>query len=120
MIKFGGNAVIDWMWEICKIAWKVKKIPVDWELNILTPIHKKGSTTQCKNYRPICLSSVALKVYTRILEIRLRNEVEDKLEEEQCGFRKHRQTQDHIFTVRQVMDKYINRNGTVYLAFLDL
>ena len=60
-------------------------------------VHKKGSNKECDNYRAICLSSVVYKMYTNILERRLRKIIEGKLEEEQAGFRPGRQTQDHIF-----------------------
>ena len=39
----------------------------------------------------------------RILEGRIRKEVEHTLEEIQCGFRKGRGTQDQIFILRQVI-----------------
>ncbi|MGR0260158.1 reverse transcriptase domain-containing protein [Klebsiella pneumoniae] len=50
-------------------------------------MHKKGSTTECGNYRPISLLSVVYKIYTSILEKRLRRMVEEQLEPEQAGFR---------------------------------
>lgn len=64
----------------------MKKIPVDWELNVIIPNYKKGNTTKCGNCRLICLSSVALKIYFTVLETRLRNEIEEELEEEQSSF----------------------------------
>jgi frataxin-like iron-binding protein CyaY len=36
------------------------------------------------------------------LELKLRKEIEDELEEEEAAFRKDRQTQDHIFTLRKI------------------
>ncbi|XP_022203759.2 uncharacterized protein LOC111060407 [Nilaparvata lugens] len=81
---------------------------------------QKGNTTDCENYRAVCLSSVVCKVYTRILEKRLRSVVEEQLEEEQCAFRPGRQTQDHIFSIRSICSKSIEKGKQVYLAFLDL
>jgi retron-type reverse transcriptase len=59
------------------------------------------------------------KVYTRILDKRLRSIIESELEEKQAAFRPGRQTQDHIFTLRSVMGK-IEKNKKIYLAFLDI
>jgi hypothetical protein len=111
--------VIEWLWKIIQKAWTSNRIPKDWEQNIII-IHKKGNMTKCENYRAICLSSVALKVYTKIMEWKLRKEIEDELEEEQAACRKDRQTQDHIFTLRQAMEKLLSRNKEAYIAFLDL
>jgi hypothetical protein len=52
---------------------------------------------ECKNYSGISLLSVPGKIYSRILEIRLRQEMENKLEETQNGFRPGRSVQDYIF-----------------------
>ena len=46
--------------------------------------------------------------------------MEGKLEEEQAGFRPGRQTQDHIFILRTMMGKMLDKNKRIYLAFLDL
>ena len=92
----------------------------EWKKNIIIPIHKKGSKTECDNYRAICLSSTVLKVYTRVLECRLREIVEPELEEEQCAFRPGRQTHDHIYSIRTIIEKTTQRGKDLFLAFLDL
>jgi len=70
----------------------------DWKKGIIVPIHKKGSTMDCSNYRGISLLSIPGKVYARILESKLRKEVDNQIEEHQSGFRPGRSVQDHIFT----------------------
>ena len=75
---------------------------------------------ECSNYRGISLLSVPGKVYARIIERRLRAKVEDQIEEQQSGFRPGRSVQDHIFTVRQVTEKFLERNNDLHLCFIDL
>ena len=94
-IKYGGPKLTEVLTEIYQNAWKEEKIPEEWKKNVIIPLHKKGSKTDCENYRAICLSPIALKIYTKILENRLRNVIEPDMEEEQCAFRPGRQT--HIF-----------------------
>lgn len=120
MIKWGGAKVKEWIWVLCKTAWNENTIPQDWERNIIIPLHKKGAPTEMENYRAICLSSIPFKIYTRIIERRLRNEIENKMEEEQAAFRKNRQTNDHICVVREVIGKMIEKGRSLYLTFLDL
>lgn len=120
LLKKGGQIIINWLKNIYTQAWETETIPEEWEQNIIAPIYKKGDTTDVGNYRTICLSSVALKIYSRILEKRLRSQMEHRLEEEQGAFRPGRQTQDHIFSVRATIEKMMEKNRNLYLAFLDL
>jgi hypothetical protein len=119
-IKYGGPKVKLYLWHLFKKVWSCNEIPKDWEKNIIIPIFKKGRSVECDNYRAICLSSVGLKIYARILEKRLRREVEERLEEEQSAFRRDRQTQDHICAIRRVMEMYIEEGKELYMAFIDL
>ncbi|XP_039278742.1 uncharacterized protein LOC120350237 [Nilaparvata lugens] len=119
-IKYRGSKVKLYLWELFKKVWRYNEIPGDWEKNIIIPIYRKGRTVECDNYRAICLSSVVLKLYSRIIEKRLRGEVEERLEEEQSAFRRDRQTQDHICAVRRVIEMYLEEGRELYLAFIDL
>lgn len=60
------------------------------------------------------------EIYETILEGRLREKVEKELEENQSGFRRGRSTQDHIFTIRQIIEKYRARNKEVFMCYIDL
>jgi hypothetical protein len=95
------------MTKLFRQAWEEKSIPKDWNINVIVPIFKKGNSNDCNNYRAICLSLVVLKIYTRILEMRLREIIEPELEEEQGAYRPLRQTQDHIYsiTIREKFNK---------------
>ena len=110
----------EFLLKIMQKVWETECIPTEWEENIIIPLHKKGDTTNCENYRAICLSSVVSKLYTRIREKRLRIEIETRMEEEQAAFRPNRQTQDHIFSIRCYAEKALDKNKSVYLALLDL
>ena len=120
MIKNQGIEADKILLSICQEAWKSKKVPDDWKKGIIVPIHKKGSTMDCSNYRGISLLSIPGKVYARILESKLRKVVENKIEEHQSGFRPGRSVQDHIFTVRQIAEKFIEKNIDLHLCFIDL
>ena len=58
------------------------------------------------------------KIY--IIEQRLRRSTEASMQEEQAAFRKNRQTQDHICTLRTVIDKMLATNRDLYIAFMDI
>jgi len=97
--------------------------PEDWTRSVLIPLLKKGDPLNPGNYRGISLLSVTSKLFTKILNTRLYKwaEKEEKICEEQAGFRKHYSTTDHIFSLVSIIQKCLNekRKNKVYAAFID-
>ena len=73
-----------------------KKIPGGTIVNI----PKKGSLTNCNNWRGIMLS-----VSSKIIIKRISTAVEKFLRKQQAGFRNGRRFADHIFTQRNVIEQ---------------
>lgn len=46
--------------------------------------------------------------------------MEAELDNEQYALMKEQQTQDYVFMIRQVLDKFLGRNKKINIAFLDL
>jgi len=90
---------------------------------VITPIHKKGNTSDVRNYRGITLLCTAYKIYAAILAERLREEIEGmgSLPETQAGFRKGRLTMDNVKILQQVINKEIKTEnvGKIWF-FMDL
>src|SRR6218665_614850 len=84
-----------------------------------SPNTQKGDRMECSNYRAISLFSVTGKVYTKVLQQRLKRYVEEEMSEEQAGFRKGRGTMEQIFVIRQLSEKYTEMNRTLYNNFID-
>jgi Reverse transcriptase (RNA-dependent DNA polymerase)/Endonuclease-reverse transcriptase len=120
MIKAGGSAGIEWLFRIIRAAWKENRVPEDWTRGEIVVIFKKGDRKECSNYRGITLISQCAKIYERILEKRVRDQIETKMREEQYGFRKNRSTIDLIFTIRNMMEKKWEKREDLYMTFLDL
>ncbi len=53
----------------------------------------------------VCLLSVPGKVYGKVIPERVQRLTEEKISEEQGGFRKGRGCVDHIFSFRMVVEK---------------
>jgi len=56
---------------------------------------------------------------SNILLIRLKLYEEENLRDHQCGFRRNRSTTDHIFCLRQILEKKWEYNEAVYQLFID-
>ena len=119
LVKYGPTILLE---ETVKVMNKCMidgdDIPEDWNIGYVSSIHKKGSKTQCKNYRGISVTSSMGRLYGKILKTRLENTIVDI--EEQSGFRSGRSCLDNTFTLKQVLEKRIARNMDTHLIFIDL
>lgn len=106
--------------QIYNKVWNEEKVPSDWTLGVILPIHKKGDRKECNNYRGITILSTAVKVFEQIIERKLRSITEASLSNSQSGFRKGRSTQDNIFTIKEIINKTLTHNKEAYFAFLDM
>ncbi|KAK3517717.1 hypothetical protein QTP70_016386 [Hemibagrus guttatus] len=111
---------LSWLTRICNIAWRSGTVPLDWATGVVVPLFKKGDRRVCSNYRGITLLSLPGKVYSRVLERRVRLLVEPRIQEEQCGFRPSRGTLDQLYTLHRVLEGSWEFAQTVHMCFVDL
>ena len=83
------------------------RVPATLKAGRVKLIYKRGSSFNPLIYRPKTLSSVLLKVLTRIRNTRLTDLLEDQnlLSDKQFGFRKNKSTQDAIFIVTTALEQ---------------
>ena len=85
------------------------------------PIHKKGSKLLCSNYRGISLLSIPCKVFTRILDARVRKRTESIVMEVQGGGdRWRRSCIDQVLAFRQLSEKLLEKNRHMVVACVNL
>lgn len=120
MIKYIGEVGKEKILTLMNDIVKSRKAPKEWQTGVIVPLHKKGDSRECNNYRGITLLSIVSKVWARIWETRLKNKLEDTIDDSQCGFRKGRGVQDNIFILRQIAEKAINKGREVHICFIDL
>ena len=89
------------------------------EKAIIIPIHKKGDRKECGNSRGISLLSVPGKVLTRVILNRIGKIIDERLRENQCGFRPGRGCSDQILTLRQLTEKNREFGRDIYISFID-
>ena len=67
LIKYGGNKLLNRMYELVRQIWEEGRIPEEWKETILVPIHKRGDRDRCDNYRGIALENAAYKILSNII-----------------------------------------------------
>ena len=120
MIRGAGPIGLQWLYRILTCVWRNKTVPEAWKKGDTIPLFKKGSKKSCKNYRGITLMSHCAKILERILLNRIGTKIESGQSEEQYGFRPGRSTIDHIFAVRQLMEKSWEFNKKKVMLFIDI
>jgi len=105
LIKAGGGTICGEIHKLITSMWKKEKLPEEWKESIIVPIHKKGNKTDCNNYRGISLLPTTYKILSNTLLTRLTPYAKKIIGDHQCGFRRNRSTIDHIFCIRQIIEK---------------
>ena len=83
------------------------------------PIPKKGNAKECSNYHTIALISHASKIKLKILQARLQQCVNHKLQDVQAGFRKGRGTRNQIANILWIIEKAREFQKSIYFRFID-
>jgi len=91
----------------------------EWKESINVRIYKKGDTTVCSNYRGISLLSVTYRALSNILLSRLTPYAKEITGAHHSEFRRNRSATEHIFCIRQKLEKKWEYNEVVYQLFID-
>ena len=78
-------------------------LPENWTEGGIIHIHKKRSKNLCTNYRPICLTQVIYKVWSRLLTNRLAKTLHLMTSNNQYGYKGGVSTIDAIMKIEQAI-----------------
>ena len=104
--------------KIITTIWKKEKLPEEWKEPIVVPIHKEDKT-DCSNYKGISILPTTYKILSNIMLSRLIPYPEEIIGDHQCGFRRNRPTIDHIFCIRQILQKKWEYKEEDHQLFID-
>ena len=101
--KASKHVIVNHLKILFDEIWKNESIPSSWSCSVLIPIFKKGSPSECCNYRGISLLDIGLKILESVLLNRFKDIREQHMRENQAGFRSGRGCVDQIFTLRLIL-----------------
>ena len=95
--------------------------PESWTKGVLVPVPKKVYLSDANNYRDITLTSIFSKLYSHILDTRLRSWAEENniINENQFGFRKNKSTIDCLYILQAIINKHLSKKKKLYCTFVD-
>ena len=53
LLKDGGEATINCLWELLQIVWRIMQVPSEWKSTTLEPLHKKKDRTLLERLQSI-------------------------------------------------------------------
>ena len=76
MIKAAGEFGLVWLQEVFNMVLKEGRIPNDWSKSWMVSVYKgKGDAFDCGSFRGIKLLKHVMKLFERIIEVRIRGTV---------------------------------------------
>ena len=96
--------------------------PKSWSKGVIIPVYKKGDNTDVNNYRGITLISCFAKLFTTVINERLKkwSVVNDIITDVQFGFKANYSTVDAIFLLNSFIEKQLRNRSKLYCCFIDL
>ena len=104
--------------NFCNAVYESHEIEA-WREGCILPFPKKGDLSIPSNYRGITLTSIAAKIYNKMLLNRIQPEIEKVLRKNQNGFRKDRSTTGQILTIRRLIEGIKSQNLEATILFVD-
>ena len=121
MLDLAGDVGVNWTRMLLNSCLTEGKIPVEWRTGLIIPIWKmKGDVHDPGKYRGITPPTQVLKLLESVLDGRIRKKIESEIGEEQQGFRKGRGTTDGLFTLKQFVEKKLEKQGNMCIGFVDM
>ena len=109
------------LYNVIKQSVLQKQLPKYWKTGKVTCLHKKGSTSNCDNYRPITLLSVASKILERVIltQLNFHNNNHNLTNDHQWGFRTGRSTESILLHMTEKWHKALDEGKVVGVLFID-
>ena len=95
------------------------KIPSDWKLANVVPVLKKGDKMNVKNYRPISLTSLVMKVFEKCIRDQLLDLCSHQIHTSQHGFLPNRSCTTQLIPFIDKIARGLNNNVRTDVVYFD-
>lgn len=103
-------------------AFSLGHVPSDLNVSLISPIYKRGDSSDTKNYRPIAVSDPILRLYANMLNARLVSFTEEcgYRSPVQAAFRPNLSTLHCLFSLQHAIEASKHQGKRLFCCFLDL
>ena len=115
-----GRAIVPTLTRLFNLCLTLSKFPQMWKYANVLPLHKKGATSECCNYRPVSLLSCTSKLLERIVFKYVYNYLRDNniLTPHQSGFQPHDSTVNQLSYLYHMFCQALDLKKDVRIVFL--
>ena len=121
-LKYSPPNIINMLTKLVNVILETGIFPEQWNLAIVKPLYKNvGEREDPSNYRGISLLRCLGEVFSNLINDRLTLFVNENniIGPEQAGFRSGFSTLDHIFSLKNSIDIYLNKHKRLYCCYVD-
>ncbi len=123
-LKDGAEALTSIVTDLMKRIFEEKRVPEQWKVARILPLHKKGRKEEITNYRPISNLCSLSKVYERLILMRVEEicEIEgvDITGDSQYGFKKNCGTETACLEIQSKIAAICDEGKCAAMSSLDL
>ena len=121
ILKHCRNSLTPALTLLFNTTLKVGRIPLDWKIAHVTPIHKKGSKSTPSNYRPVSLTSVTCKVLESLIREQLIFHLQSNnlISDKQHGFLSKRSCITNLLLATEEWSKNLDQSIPTDIIYLD-
>jgi hypothetical protein len=121
-LKKGSPSVRRCLTLIFNASWRWGVLPKQWKLAYAFSIFKKGARPDPSAYRIICITSILIRTFERIVKVRLTAYLERRsfFAPTQAGFRHALSTVDHLYLLQRAVRNALRKRRQLPVVFLDI
>lgn len=117
--RTNGGQIVDLLTRLFNTIPESERMPDAWRRGLLVPIFKtKDDVQSCSSYRSTRLIRHIMKVWERVVDVSLRQEV--LMSVQQFGFVPRKSTTDAIFGLRALVEKYGDSQKELHCVLVGL
>lgn len=121
ILKNGGSSIAFRLFQLYSLSLRVSRIPSSWKSAVVSPIFKKGSKSDIRNYRPISVTSCCSRILERIINEKISSflTTHSIIKCSQHGFTHGKSTDTLLISYYDYVTRCLDRNLAIDSVFFD-